>query len=69
VRRQRGSSSTFPRGCLQKKYYDDSHKNMVRQLAEMRDNGCDFIVAGRALGGKKFEVSQLTQPQSVVDLS
>jgi len=32
---------------LQPRYYDDNHDNMLAALADIKENGCGFLVAGR----------------------
>ncbi|GAQ79003.1 hypothetical protein KFL_000220340 [Klebsormidium nitens] len=52
-----------------KKYYDDSRANMIRELSQMRENGCDFAVAGRALGENGFErLEDIEVPHEVADI-
>jgi hypothetical protein len=45
---------------VMRKYYGDTVEGMVAALAEIRTLGCDFLVAGREVGGDwRDDVSSL----------
>lgn len=53
---------------LQPHYYDDHH-TMLQALAEIREQGCDFLVAGRVDDNGRFhQASTLTIPSGYQDI-
>lgn len=54
---------------LQSRFYEHSHEKMVAALAEIRDRGCYFLVAGRVNRDGEFrEASQLRVPDGFREL-
>jgi hypothetical protein len=53
---------------VQPRYYDGSEEAMRRALAELRQRGCRFLVAGRADGGAFVSLGQLAIPEEFRDL-
>ena len=54
---------------LQPRFYADSHEQMLSALAEIRDRGCCFLVAGRSDDQGRFhDASGLYVPEGIQDL-
>lgn len=50
------------------RYYNDSEAQMVEALAEIRERGCSFLVAGRADNGQFHEATSLNPPPGFASL-
>lgn len=50
------------------RYYDGSRSRMLMALEEMRQNGCRFLVAGRADGDKFVTLSDVPIPDGFADM-
>ena len=49
-------------------YYGGSERVMNEALGEIRENGCSFLVAGRAEGGDYRTLSDMDVPEGMADL-
>eukprot|EP00850_Spirogloea_muscicola_P017972 SM000159S01803 [mRNA] locus=s159:311153:314657:- [translate_table: standard] len=50
------------------KYYDSSFQKMLDTLADIKCQGCDFLVAGRLVDGNFMVLSDIDVPHEVADL-
>ncbi len=53
---------------LQVRFYDGRADIMAGSLAEIRDAGCRFLVAGRSMGGRFATLGDLAIPSKFTDL-
>lgn len=53
---------------IEPRFYQDSHNNMLASLAQIRQTGCRFLVAGRLHGDQFFTLNSLSLPAGFHEL-